>query len=191
MASATETEEVSCTAAGDHRPLLCAQSRLVQKPEWIRQPHVEGVVSPKQHVLHAVPLDKEFDHARIEDSYVEVQIPQILGWQLVDVAPQLGAMLEGIVGPRGIEAEIATTMDQDHPEARVPLENTGEDPDHVIFASLSRMTGLARLTALEIVLKISLSQFEARGTSINYTAKRRPMALAEAGDGENFTKCVS
>ena len=71
-------------------------------------------------------------------------------------------------------------QEPDRRAGRPALENAGQDPDEVCLLARRRVPRLSRTPSFQVVLDIGLAEFHARRATVDDTAHRRTVALAEA-----------
>jgi len=72
-----------------------------------------------------------------------------------------------------------------------PLEHPGEDSHLVGLAALGGVARLTRAAPVQIPLQIRRREFEPGGAAVDDGALGRAVALAEAGDGEEFADGIA
>ena len=93
----------------------------------------------------------------------------------------------------GIVLRTLVLVEDNQPDRRtgcLAFKNTGKDLHLVGFATLCRVTRLARTTALEILLDVGLAEFDTGRTAVDDAADRDTVAFTKRSDCEEFTDGV-
>ena len=144
---------------------------LEELPRHRTRGHPHGRLPRRRTPATAIIADTVLVHVGV----VRVGRPELLGYFRVVLRPLVGVFNQQSDGRAG----------------GFTLKHPGENFYLVRFPALGRMPGRTRLATIQIALHIRFRELKPRRAAVDDATQCRPVALAEGGNGKQFSECIS